>query len=480
MNEFNILWIDDDWADINSAYYHGLNDVATDIIANARTEISIKRIFNIGEALKIIARINSPFFSKSESYDLIILDLVYNNTNSTIYADIINQIKEKNIKFIVYTNDPGSFEIDVIQKKCSQNFIDIYEKGNGNKHRFINDVIQLSSFSPITFVHLSDFHYDASLEGKFLKNQNEIFENLREFLVEAHKHRPIDFYLFSGDYAANHPDKDYEYPALFFRALLTDTVKNMDKLLFVPGNHDAYWDDFQKNKKSDKPGKWVENFYKRVFENNKEFISSLSGYTNMGELNTTTLDCFCFHKLYRIGQIKVLGLNSVQLDSRGQGYISDSVIDYIKDKWKGNSSEDELRIAFCHHNVLPPFSINNLDENIGIQNSGTVIELLSGLGCDLLLNGHSHFSGIYNFSFTSLTVDGFSTMRTLTTISAGTVGGFSPQKDRPRNFNIIQIFPTVDKNKKQLVVTPVIFDSVSKKWIERNSICSEIIQNHKL
>jgi hypothetical protein len=121
--------------------------------------------------------------------------------------------------------------------------------------------------------------------------------------------------------------------------------------------------------------------------------------------------------------------------------------------------------------------VNDLDENNGIVNAGKIIELLAELGCDLLLNGHSHFSGLYNFSFSSLNHLGYSEIKHLATLSTGTVGGYSQSYDRARSFNIIRIFPTTNKRKKSITIIPVVYDSVKCKWIKCNELNTEIFQN---
>jgi len=476
MNTCNILWIDDDWNNLNSNEYKLLNSVKGEI-EDKNNEITIECTDNIGYGLALIGRINGTI-GGNKKIDLIIVDLNFSNSDKTDYSDLIESIRNKGKRFAIYTNHRQTYDDDLndIREKCRDILIDIYEKGKCDK-QFIEDIVQISNFNPITIVHLCDFHYDSSLTDKHKRNQDKLFENFIEFISNEHKNTPIDFFIFSGDFAAKNPQDDYKGAAFYLRKMIQETNNNFDKLLLVPGNHDVKWENYDQGLLSHDPGMYLKMFYEKLFDNSRNFITNLSGYNqSMQKLDTKEFDSFCFLKEFRTRQIKILGLNSVLLDpkQKGYGFISEDVIRFIKNKWAKKTTPNEFRIATFHHNVLPPFSKNDLDENNGIVNAGKIIELLSDLDCDLLLNGHCHFSGLYNFAFSSLGHDGYAKIKSLTTLSTGTIGGYSPQGDRARSFNIIRVFPTKDAGKKIIKVYPVIYDSAKNEWGKKTELVTDI------
>lgn len=469
-NEFNILWIDDDWANPDSLDYQNLSLVKgalEDRNKNIRFEIEA----NIVRGFIAIQNLDSGKIR----FDLIIIDLNFGEMNEGIWSDLVTMILNKKNQFAIYTYHRNKYNDDLaeVRKKCRDYLIDIYDKSDSE--RFIDEIIQISEFTPITFVHLSDFHYDSTIENSRKKNQEMLFDNLIEFISEEHKNTPIDFFIFSGDFAAKNPLLESKQVATLLRKIISVTNNDLNKLLLVPGNHDVNWNDFEKGVLAEEPGLPSKMLYEEIFGDSKDFFNKLSGHSDMG-LDTKNLDSLCFSKKYKNGQINILGLNSVSLDPKlkGCGSISEKVIKYIKNKWREDSALNEFRITTFHHNVLPSFSENDLDENQGITNAGKIIELLTNQGCDLLLNGHCHFSGLYNFSFSSLNHSGYSEIKQLTTLSTGTTGGYAPQYDRARSFNIIRIYPTTDRYRKSLKITPVIYDSTMNKWIKCNELQTEI------
>lgn len=78
MNEFNILWIDDDWVS-TSASYKSLNIIKNEL-ERGNPDIKIKTISNIGIGLSAIIRSNDKSNNNTDNnkhYDLIIIDLQF-------------------------------------------------------------------------------------------------------------------------------------------------------------------------------------------------------------------------------------------------------------------------------------------------------------------------------------------------------------------------------------------------------------------
>jgi hypothetical protein len=350
MNEFKILWIDDDWGNSSSYEYKYLYSVKAELEENEHLKVSIES--NIAQGFATVG-------NHSDTFDLIIIDLNFGSMYDRIWNELVEAILKKGIQFAIYTNHRKTYNNDLkdIREKCRDYLVDIYDKSEKNK--FISEIIQISNFNPITLVHLCDFHYDFTLKNKAEKSQNTMFQNLVDFMSEEHKSTPIDFYIFSGDFAAKNPLTEFDAVATYLKEMVNKTNNDIDKLLLIPGNHDVHWLDYEKGILSKEPGLPSKLFYEKIFDRSLNFISTLSGYMQMG-LNTKELDSFCFSKKIKNGQIRILGLNSVPLNTelKGYGNISDVVIKYIKNQWSQNPTPNEFRIATFHHNVLPSFSIN--------------------------------------------------------------------------------------------------------------------------
>ena len=486
MNEFNTLWIDDDWVS-TSASYKSLNIIKNEL-ERGNPDIKIKTISNIGIGLSAIIRSNDKSNNNTDNnkhYDLIIIDLQFKNItdpDEQRYTDLIESLSLKGVPFVIYTSQRKPYENDLrtIKKQYKNNLIGIYDKASKGDEDFIKDIVTISQFKPLTILHLSDFHYDSTLNEIQANQQKKLFSTLINFLKKENNSSPIDFIVFSGDYASKMPEKDLSGCAEILREIVKNTTNDFDKLLIVPGNHDAYWNNFSKGETSQIPGKYLEEFYKKVFDNSLNFIHQLVGYTKLN-FNQSTLDSFCFTQEFNQGKIKILGLNSVFLDphNKGIGMISHDVIQYIENSnWaKAEPLPNELRIAIFHHNIFPNFSLNNLDTNEGLINAGLIINLLTKYKCNLILTGHSHFSNFFNLSFSCLNYQGYSEIRHITSICTNTTGGYAPTNDRQRSFNIIKISPTNTKELKSLKITPIFFDSTESDWKKGLELNTSIIQD---
>ena len=104
MNEFNILWIDDDWVS-TSASYKSLNIIKNEL-ERGNPDIKIKTISNIGIGLSAIIRSNDKSNNNTDNnkhYDLIIIDLQFKNItdpDEQRYTDLIESLSLKGVPYI--------------------------------------------------------------------------------------------------------------------------------------------------------------------------------------------------------------------------------------------------------------------------------------------------------------------------------------------------------------------------------------------
>ena len=241
-------------------------------------------------------------------------------------------------------------------------------------------------------------------------------------------------------------------------------------------------EDFSNAKIGKHSGSTFYQFLKDIYIKNLEVISKLVGFNPKNyAFDDSHPDSFSWSYVNENSQVKFLCLNSVIAEQNtllvGKGRISKNTISFIEKEWSVPPQMNELRIAVFHHNILPPFSINTLDENDNLLNSGEIMEVLSKYGCDIVLGGHCHGSYFYNFSYSSLNHHGFSKTKNISYISTSTSGGYTATKDRPRSFNVIRIYQTKEQHIKSVEIVPYAYDSTKNEWIELSGVYNTITQN---
>jgi 3',5'-cyclic AMP phosphodiesterase CpdA len=189
-------------------------------------------------------------------------------------------------------------------------------------------------------IHLSDLHFGA--------HDDRIVEAVVE-RVDAE--RP-DLVIISGDFTQRARTDQFEQACLFLERLRDAG----HEVLGVPGNHDI-----------------------PLYDVLRRFLSPLTRYKRYID------DVLCpFHQLPTAA---VLGINTARSATFKDGKINDDQIALIRETF-GRIDEAIPRILVTHH---PIFALPTGD-GIGepIKNQADVLEMISGLGVDVLLAGHNH------------------------------------------------------------------------------------------
>jgi Calcineurin-like phosphoesterase len=472
MNEFKVLWIDDHWEQKNNKREHAsISSIRNDIIKDNPNVV-------IDTMDTIASGVVAFFHNVNFNYNLLIVDLHFDNEKANLTVNFIcEKAKEKSLPVIVFSSFVDDVNVIIKDFVSSPLLLGCFSKGN--KLSFIEAVLNAAKFRALNVVHISDFHFDSALTGDYYIEQNARFEELVRLLIEENKKWKIDLIVFSGDFAYKHPKEDFIQCFQFLQRIVNGTIKDFSKLLIIPGNHDIEWSDFDKAILAPKTGYHFYEFLKKVYSDDHEITSSLTGYN----LNTKSFDphfdpdSFCWSKTFTNLNVEIIGINTVTIEPAllGLGKVSDTVINYIKSTWANPPMGQNLRIAILHHNVLPPFSINSLSESKNILNAGQIINTLADYGCNIILSGHCHDSYLYNISYAILNHKGFSEMKHISYISTSTTGGYVGPLDRARSFNFISIIPSKEPKKKNILISPVLYDSNQRKWIRCEELSSEII-----
>lgn len=471
MSEFKVLWIDDHWEQKNNKREYTAISSIRDNISKENPDIIIDTMDTIASGVVAF------FHNKNFNYNLLIVDLHFDNEKTKLTVNFIcEKAKEKSLPVIIFSSFVDDINKIIKDFVSSPLLLGSFDKGD--KIGFMNAVLNAAKFRALNVVHISDFHFDSALTGQYLAEQNARFEELVKILIEENSKWKIDLIVFSGDFAYKHPKEDFLQCFQFLQRIVNGTIKDFSKLLIIPGNHDIEWSDFERAILAPKTGYHFFEFLKKVYSDDHEIISSLTGFN----INTKSFDnhydpdSFCWSKTFSNLNVEVIGINTVTIepDLLGLGKVSDNIINFIKSSWFNPALGQNLRIAILHHNILPPFSINSLSESKNILNAGQIINTLADYGCNIILSGHCHDSYLYNISYAILNHKGFSEMKNISYISTSTTGGYVGSLDRARSFNFISIIPSKNKNKKNLLISPVLYDSNQRKWIKGGELNSEI------
>jgi len=449
-----------------------LNAIRREIISK-NPQIKIDTQYEIADGLI------SLFQTTQFDYNLLVIDLEFTNDKYKALTSLIfENAQKKGVPFVIFSGYIGDSSQVLNNYSGSPKFLGAFVKENRNE--LIESILRFAEFRSLNIVHISDFHYDSALTGDQRVEQEARFKTMVEKLREYHLSKKIDLIIFSGDFAYKNPKEDLDECYQIIQDVITNTIKDFSKLLIIPGNHDVIWDDFGNGKISEKPAYEFYLFLKKIYSNDYEILSSLIGYNKNTEEFESHFepDSFCWAKSILDLNLEIIGINTVTIDPafKGLGKVSQNTLKYINKIWLLKAAENVVRIAILHHNILPPFSINTLSESSNILNAGQVVKTLAECGCNIILSGHCHDSYLYNFSFSVLNHNGFNDMGHITYLSTGTTGGYVGPLDRARSLNFINLIPSKIDSSKNIVVTPVIYDSNQRKWIEQGETKCQILK----
>ena len=196
-------------------------------------------------------------------------------------------------------------------------------------------------------IHLSDLHFGA--------HETKLVQAVEQQVAE---YKP-DLVVISGDFTQRARTAQFE-EACAFLGRLRDAGH---AVLAVPGNHDI-----------------------PLYDVLRRFLSPLTRYRKYID------DSLCpFHEL---ATAAVLGVNTARSATIKDGKINDEQIAFIRETF-GRVDPKVPRILVTHH---PIFALPTGD-GVGepIKNQQGVLEMIGGLGVDMLLAGHNHRASHQDF-----------------------------------------------------------------------------------
>lgn len=480
---YNILWVDDIWkessVEVSDVKTKRMKEVATALSNLGQDKFKLEIKFKESVPLGVTELTNDS----KDDYRLLILDFDFgDNAGEYKLNALINQAKKKKIPYLIFTNLPSNATIQAAIEESDHLNLGILQKDVDGSKQLVKIIDDFFQNVPFRILQISDLHCNSASPDILSKqSQGIMFESLYSKLSEITKDCPIDLLFFTGDFAAHKPQTELIDVNKILRNIIKNSLVNhddMDRVFIIPGNHDLLWEDFSKKEISKAPWSSYIHLFQTLFNGNIELLKKTKGWDN----ETKTInpysdsdDLFWNRKFPEL-KLNIIGISSTSTESnlQGKGFFSEKVKKYIDECW-GNTQSNDIKIALVHHNLFSVITPNPNDESVIVTKAGLAIHTLIKNKCNLIFSGHTHLGTFMKFSVANQNMNGFNELAEICSISNGTVGGMTPNFDRPRSFNIIEINHKDSLSKKRgITIKPFYFDSTENKWIDRNSINTDL------
>jgi len=166
-------------------------------------------------------------------------------------------------------------------------------------------------------------------------------------------------------------------------------------------------------------------------------------------------------------RLNVIGISSTIKPEQGQsgGFFAESHRNFVREKWGKPPIQGEIRLFLLHHNMQPTLSYSELDEKDCLVNAGNALLTLGEHNCNIVIGGHTHVGSVRELHDVIIDSHGYRLVNNkFISISTGTTGGFHPDMDRLRSFNILEI-SAIDqhKNSRSIRLIPFFYNSNTQR-----------------
>jgi Calcineurin-like phosphoesterase len=262
-------------------------------------------------------------------------------------------------------------------------------------------------------LHVTDQHFSCShfwtrrSDPEFSPQKAEDvarkhFQELLKALWQREATRPpFDAVILSGDFTDQHLAHGFDIAKLWVRLLVDKGFAPADNILLVPGNHDVDLGKTVGNSKTclPVPRGVAEGAY-------REFLERLES-----PFDKAALDLSIAIRISRgdpAPGLILVGLNSCRserMDSQGWGYVGLDQLNSLMLRMYNMKQgfiprENDILIAFTHHNPLPVWDVGLPELSRPAENrkvsflmdAASLLEALNAFGFGALLHGHTHRS----------------------------------------------------------------------------------------
>jgi hypothetical protein len=306
---------------------------------------------------------------------------------------------------------------------------------------FIRDYVRRP---PVTAVVMSDLHV-----GRFVRQRGDLdrfCEHLRRDFAEVRQQYQVNHLILLGDFVWQGRLEDVALADELIQRMRRDLgLQGPRSVHFCPGNHDLARD-------ASEP--WSPVFGELV---TKLAITDEGIAARYGDLPRRPIRRFRESEdLMSVGPGATPGLgfaslNSVDPRNHGRSRVGRAQLDALV---RENLNDYDLRIALMHHPLYPAPLVGEETESPIPEDAARASRVLSQLGFQLLLTGHSHYSCVHTHELVTLNTGHHppASSQRLIVVSLATLGG-DPSPATPfRQYYVVRIGHQTDGGRRRLEV----------------------------
>jgi len=279
----------------------------------------------------------------------------------------------------------------------------------------------MSTFRPLTLLHISDIQVQGSHEEKMLSSLRSDLRNL----TALYGLNP-QLIVASGDLAQYAKNAEFNRVSEFLKNTAKQLELTVNDVVMVPGNHDISWDACMKIFENS----MVDHMppYRDKWDNYIDFFTKFYADNSVQKFSFTRERPWTLFEFPKIKTV-IAGFNSTweesHLKEHHHGCIGHDQINWFSEKLREYKNREWLRIAVLHHNPV----ISSEKDDSFLKDRLEFTDAISPL-VNLILHGHTHESKEDN-------INGVPVLST----GSASVPEAARGKEVPNQYQIIQIWP---------------------------------------
>lgn len=469
MPKLHAVWVDDDWT-TDGRRRQWLEDALTTLDQHLRDQGYFVEWEKLGGAAEAHVAL-SQREDETPDYRLAVLDCVFKDERWD-WEVVAAVLQGRGIPFVFCSSFLDRVQPRIQQVVQERFLIGTVTKSEEGLRKLLSLVRGFFESPPIRLLHLSDFHFQHGLPES--SEQEQVWKALFSTVEQEASQWPFDAVALTGDFAHHRPDRDLTRVRSYVKHLIVKTVglSNLQRVFVVPGNHDLTWADFDQRLLAEQPWQPYLDFYQALFSGRQDVLAELGAWNG----DTGLLDPdpgeegLVWARWLPDLRIRVLGLASPTrlVEYQGRGVIGREQRARMQEIFTEPRIPGEVRLGLMHHNLFGVLSFGPHDDKRTVLAPGEVLQSLLRNGVQLLLCGHTHVSNVFGISAAKYQPREYGVVHsgTLTTVSAGTVGGLHGSLQLPRSFNIVEISSAKhDTGSRQVMLQAYTYDPSEQEWI---------------
>lgn len=202
-----------------------------------------------------------------------------------------------------------------------------------------------------------------------------------------------DFLVIAGDLSCKAKPEEFEHASKVIEAIAGILTVSMDRVMYVPGNHDVDWTVLQLADSTagaaTRDLRWRQR-YAPITETDNLFAKRTQ-VPFTGQLFNHP-----YVGYWRHGEALFAAVNSAAHDRPTEevhhGFIREEAVEWLGENIPTRENDNELRCLILHHHLSPHANLGNEARDFSTcQNADRLLAVLRQLDFDLILHGHKHY-----------------------------------------------------------------------------------------